>query len=111
MSGKNTYTPALFVHIQTDVNRLTRKIKFATINHGKPPFGENFVGNKIIAESKRLAFLFMSVARKGRDSSLRELSAGRIESGEILAQRPSGGAGRAEGKISELSYHPVVNSW
>jgi hypothetical protein len=58
MSGKDAHTPALFVHIQTDINRLTRKIKFATINHGKPPFGEDFVGNKIIAESQRLAFLF-----------------------------------------------------
>ena len=30
MFRKNAYTPALFVHIQTDVNRLTRKIKFVT---------------------------------------------------------------------------------
>jgi hypothetical protein len=39
---KDTYTPALFVDIQTDINRLTRKIKSATLNitHGKPPFGE-----------------------------------------------------------------------
>jgi hypothetical protein len=39
---KDTYTPTLFVDIQTDVNRLTRKIKSATLNsiHGKPPFGE-----------------------------------------------------------------------
>jgi hypothetical protein len=39
---KDTHTPTLFVDIQTDVNRLTRKIKSATLNiiHGKPPFGE-----------------------------------------------------------------------
>jgi hypothetical protein len=39
---EDTHTPALFVNIQTDVNRLTTKIKSATLNitHGKPPFGE-----------------------------------------------------------------------
>jgi hypothetical protein len=45
---KDTYTPALLVDIQTDVNRLTRKIKSATLNitHGKPPFGEFLRGTK-----------------------------------------------------------------
>jgi hypothetical protein len=45
---KDTHTPALLVDIQTDVNRLTRKIKSATLNitHGKPPFGEFLRGTK-----------------------------------------------------------------
>jgi hypothetical protein len=45
---KDTHTPALFVDIQTDVNRLTRKIKSATLNiiHGKPPFGKFLRGTK-----------------------------------------------------------------
>jgi hypothetical protein len=36
--SKDTHTPTLFVHIQSDVNRLTREIKFATLIHGKSPF-------------------------------------------------------------------------
>jgi hypothetical protein len=45
---KNTHAPALFVDIQTDINRLTRKINSATLNitHGKPPFGEFLRGTK-----------------------------------------------------------------
>jgi hypothetical protein len=44
MLRKNAHAPALFMYIQTDVNRLTRKIKFVTVTHGKPPFGKVFVG-------------------------------------------------------------------
>ncbi len=48
------------MHIQPDVNRLTREIKFATLIHGKSPFLRlDFVGNKIIAEIQRLAFVFL----------------------------------------------------
>jgi hypothetical protein len=38
----NAYAPALFVDIQTDEDRLTRKIKFVTVTHGKSPFGRFF---------------------------------------------------------------------
>jgi hypothetical protein len=54
----NAYTPTLFVHIQTDVNRLTRKINSANVKHGKSPFGRILFGDKTIAENMRLAFLF-----------------------------------------------------
>ncbi len=48
-----------FNHPQSDVNRLTREIKFATLSHGKSPFFRlDFVANKIIAENSRLAFVF-----------------------------------------------------
>jgi hypothetical protein len=42
VARKHTHTPAFLVDIQTNVNRLTGAIKFATLNiiHGKPPFGE-----------------------------------------------------------------------
>jgi len=40
MLRKNAHAPALLVDIQSDVNRLTCKIKFVTVVHGKPPFGE-----------------------------------------------------------------------
>jgi hypothetical protein len=41
MTSINAYPPGLLVDIQTDVNRLTCEIKFATLRnvHGKPPFG------------------------------------------------------------------------
>ena len=56
---KNANAPAFFVHIQPDVNRLTREVKFATLIHGKSPFLRlDFVGNKIVAEISRLAFVF-----------------------------------------------------
>jgi hypothetical protein len=99
----NTYTPALFVHIQTDVNRLTRKINSVNVNHGKPPFGKILLGNKIIAENMRLAFFF-NVCSKNDDQSLsRVIHRGPIERRDF-SPAPSGGAGRArKGKISELS--------
>jgi len=59
--SKNAHAPAFFVHIQPDVNRLTREIKFGTLIHGKPPFFRlNFVGNKIIAENPGLAFVLFN---------------------------------------------------
>jgi hypothetical protein len=39
MLGINADAPALFVDIHTDVNVLTREIKFVTFIHGKPPLG------------------------------------------------------------------------
>ena len=35
----NANAPTLFVNVHTDVNVLTREIKFATFIHGKPPLG------------------------------------------------------------------------
>jgi hypothetical protein len=73
---KNTDAPAFFVHIQSDVNRLTREIKFATLIHGKSPFFRlNFVGNKIIAENLGLAFVFFLTLFERR-VPVRELSIG-----------------------------------
>jgi len=73
--SKNADTPAFFVHIQPDVNRLTREIKFATLIHGKSPFLRlDFVANKIIAEIRDLP-LFFSDPLKGT-LPLRELSTG-----------------------------------
>ena len=43
---RNTHAPALLMHIQTHVNRLTRKIKFVTLNHGKSPFSVIFWGQQ-----------------------------------------------------------------
>ena len=60
---KDTYTPALFVDIQTDVNRLTRKIKSATLNIDSwaSLLSVSFcVVPKTISENSRLAFLFQS---------------------------------------------------
>jgi hypothetical protein len=50
----------LLVDIQSDENRLTRKIQFVTLNlsHGKAPFGSYLCGNKRIAENVRLAFFY-----------------------------------------------------
>src|SRR5512139_1749068 len=65
--SKDTHTPTLFVHIQSDVNRLTREIKLATLIHGKSPFLRlDFVANKILAESLGLAFVFLRPFRKGQ---------------------------------------------
>jgi hypothetical protein len=38
----NAHTPTLLMYIQTDVERLTRKINFAKVIHGKSPFGRFF---------------------------------------------------------------------
>ena len=57
--------PVLFVNIQAQVNRLTSKIKFGTLNHGKPPFGEILSGNKIISERMRLALFFCRIEYNG----------------------------------------------
>jgi hypothetical protein len=48
MLRKNTHAPALFVDIQSYVNRLTGEIKFVTLIqvHGKPPFGKFLRGTK-----------------------------------------------------------------
>jgi hypothetical protein len=62
----NAHAPTLFVHIQTDVNRLTRKINFVTLNHGKSPFGVFFYfSQKTITENSRLAFPFSSIRSGG----------------------------------------------
>jgi hypothetical protein len=99
MFRKNADTPALFMHIQPDVNRLTREIKFATLIHGKSPFFRlDFVGNKIIAEILRLAFVF-SDPLKGT-LPVGEISTGGVESEEILAQRPQVSQGGPKDKIS-----------
>jgi len=65
--SKDTHTPTLLVHIESDVNRLTREIKFARLIHGKSPFLRlDFVANTILAESLRLAFVFLHPFRKGQ---------------------------------------------
>ena len=82
--GKNTHTPTLFVHIQPDVNGLTREIKFATLIHGKSPFfGWILWVNKIIAEFLRLAFVSIRPSLKGQ--CLFESYPHGVQSGEILA--------------------------
>jgi hypothetical protein len=58
--GMNTHAPTLLMNIQTNVERLTRKIKFAKVIHGKPPFGNFFILTNTITESVRLAFPFQS---------------------------------------------------
>ncbi len=64
--GKNANAPAFFVHIQPNVNSLTREIKFARLIHGKSPFFRlNFVGSKTIAENLGLAFVFFRPSLKG----------------------------------------------
>jgi hypothetical protein len=62
MARVDAHLPGLLVDIQTDVNRLTRKIKFVTIKviHGKSPFGWILCRNKIIPENQRLAFSFLN---------------------------------------------------
>jgi hypothetical protein len=40
----NAHAPALFVNIHTNVNVLTREIKFGTFSHGKPPLGMFLLG-------------------------------------------------------------------
>jgi hypothetical protein len=73
---KNADTPAFFVHIQPDVNRLTREIKFATLIHGQVSFlSVEFCGHKIIAETLGLAFVFFLTFFE-RTVPLRELSIG-----------------------------------
>jgi hypothetical protein len=63
----NAYAPALLVDIQTDEDRLTRKIKFVIVTHGKSPFGGFFsYPEKTITENLRLAFPFSSIrSREG----------------------------------------------
>jgi len=78
----NTHAPTLFVDIQSDVNMLTSKINSVTLIHGKPPFGKILLTNKMIAEKYETCLSFSTYA------SLRELSIGGLESGEILARRP-----------------------
>jgi hypothetical protein len=85
MPSKNADTPAFFVHIQPDVNRLTREIKLPTLIHGKSPFLRlDFVANKIVAESLRLAFVLLNPFRK--QQCLCESYPQGIESGEISAR-------------------------
>jgi hypothetical protein len=43
MPRVDAHLPGFLVDIQTDVNRLTRKIKFVTLNHGKSPFSVIFL--------------------------------------------------------------------
>jgi len=62
MFKQNAHAPALFMNIQTDVNRLTRKIKFVTLNHGKPPFGESFVRQQNYSRKSETC-LFFSIIR------------------------------------------------
>ena len=57
---KNAHAPTLLVDIQSHVNRLTRKIKFANMFHGKSPFGLFFYPKKVYPKASRLAFLFQS---------------------------------------------------
>jgi hypothetical protein len=74
MLRKNTHAPALFVDIQSDVNRLTRKIKSATLNitHGKPPFGEFLRGTKNYIR-KRETCLSFSIIRSAKQESRKTL--------------------------------------
>jgi hypothetical protein len=82
--SKDTHAPTLFVHIQPDVNGLTREIKFATLIHGKSPFfGWILWVNKIIAEFLRLAFVSIRPSLKGQ--CLFESYPHGVESGKILA--------------------------
>jgi hypothetical protein len=98
--SRDTHAPALLVDIQTDVNRLTRKINSATLNiiHGKPPFGEFLCGNKNYSRNRETCLSFLiALFENYVGAFLRVIHMG-VESGEILAQRHSGGAGRPEGQ-------------
>jgi hypothetical protein len=63
MLRKNTHTPTLFVDIQSDVNMLTREIKFATLIqvHGKPPFGKFLRGTKNYIRKLETCLSFSSI--------------------------------------------------
>jgi hypothetical protein len=58
---------------------------------------------KIIAETPRLAFLFLKPY--GKDSACSRVIHIRVETGEILAQRPQVAQGGPKGKISKPSQH------
>jgi hypothetical protein len=98
--GKNAHTPALFVHIQTKINRLTRKIKFATLVHGKSPFGWILWQRNYSRNSETCLSFLKSY---GKDTACSRVIHSRVESGEILAQRPQVAQGGPKGKISKLS--------
>jgi len=97
---KNTYTPALFVDIQTDINRLTSKIKSATLNmiHGKPPFGEFLCANKNHNRNRETClFFFNSEVRKVCRRLFESYPYGDRERRDF-SPAPSRGAGRPEGQ-------------
>ena len=57
--GHNADAPALLVNIHADINVLTGEIQFAKVNHGKSPFGSNFVGLTKLCFKARLAILII----------------------------------------------------
>jgi hypothetical protein len=108
---KNAHAPALLMDIETDVNRLTRKIKFVTLIHGKPPFGDFLFRNKNYSRNSETCLFFLnSFVRKVRRRLFESYPYGDRERRDF-SPAPSGGAGAAlKGKISELSWHHVDNS-
>jgi hypothetical protein len=72
---KNTHSPAFLVHIQSHVNRLTRKIQFVNLFHCKSPFGDFLVGSKNITEKlKTYLFYFNHKVWTGLDPEFRNLA-------------------------------------
>ena len=85
-----------------DVNRLTREIKFARLIHGKSPFLRlDYVANTILAESLRLAFVYLNPFRKG-PCLLESYLQGDRERRDF-SPAPSGSAGRARRTKSRSS--------
>src|SRR4030042_1526550 len=71
---RDTHAPTLLVDIQTHVDRLTRKIKFVTLNstHGKPPFGKFLLSNKNYTRNWETCLFFNTFAEK--NAPVRKLS-------------------------------------
>ena len=95
MLSKNAHAPALLVDIQTDVNRLTRKIKFVTLIHGKPPFGVFLFRNQNYSRNvETCLFFFNSFVQKARRFFFESYPQGYRERRDF-SPALSGGAGRA----------------
>ncbi len=97
----------LLMDIETDVNRLTRKIKFVTLIHGKPPFGDFLFRNKNYSRNSETCLFFLnSFVRKVRRRLFESYPYGDRERRDF-SPAPSGGAGAAlKGKISETLVAP-----
>jgi hypothetical protein len=76
----NTHAPTLPMHIQTDVDRLTRKIKFVTVNHGKSPFGSFFSHQKNYNRKSEtcLSFLKHKICESGNPGYLKSILDSRV---------------------------------
>jgi len=98
----DAHLPRLLVNVQSDENRLPRKIKFVTLFHGKSPFwGWILVQQNNTRNGETCLSFFMSSRKEG---PLREASIGGVESGERdFSPAPSGWSGAARRAKSQSS--------